>query len=243
MKKRTKIALIILVILIAVIAGLCIWQWDNLMAVKTSLGHSREDLSQMMEQNNQRVDAVQEQLPGVTVRDLTDEEKAALRDNTLDREELIDRLVGKEQPAESSPSPGEAGQPAEPVPAESPSPSPSQDPEEAKRDQLARYIAEIYLMKAEYTAWLEAEHNAAIEEFVALPKDQQTTAAKYQIGMKHMKVGLEKEEECDQKMAEIEGKIQALLKELGEDTSLVDEIQAAYEEEKELKKAYYLGLH
>ena len=44
-------------------------------------------------------------------------------------------------------------------------------------------------------------------------------------------------------MAEIEQKITALLKEMGRDTSLVDEIQSAYEEEKSLKKAYYLGLH
>lgn len=243
MKKRTKIALIILAILVAVIAGLCIWQWDNLVAVKTSLSYSRDDLSQMMEQNNQRVDAVTERLPGVTVRDLTDEEKAALRDNTLDREELIDRLAGKEQGAEPAQTPGDNGQPTEPATSQSSSPGPSQDTEGAKREQLARYIAEIYVMKAEYTDWLEAENAAAIEEYNALPEEQRTTAAKYKIGMMHMKLGLEKEDECDQKMAEIEEKIRALLEELGEDTSLVDEIQAAYEEEKELKKAYYLGLH
>ena len=267
MKKRTKILLIVFAALILLAAALCWWQWDNLTALKISLDYSREDLSQMMDQNDQRVGAVSDALDGVTVRDLTDEEKAALQDGTMAPEELIDRLVdsqaGLEQdvsePASTatpSPSPEstpQQGQTAEPTPTPGPvqspapapesSPAPTQSSEQEKRDQLARYIAEIYLMKSEYTAWLEATHQAAIDEFVALPEEQQTTAKKYEIGMRYMRLGLDKEDECDLKMKELEGKILVLLQELGEDTSLVNEIQAAYEEEKALKKAYYLGLH
>lgn len=44
-------------------------------------------------------------------------------------------------------------------------------------------------------------------------------------------------------MKQIEQKIGALLAKMGRDDSLVKEIQKAYEQEKELKKAYYLGLH
>ena len=261
MRKRTKILLIVLAVLIVLAAALCWWQWDNLTALKISLDYSREDLSQMMEQNNQRVDAVSGALDGVTVRDLTEEEKAALQDGTIAQEELIDRLVGNQtQPEpdvpEASPAPTQEPEPTPtpvqtqspavtPTPAQTPvpTPTPSQSVEQEKRDQLARYIAEIYLMKSEYTAWLETTHQAAIDEFVALPEEQQTTAKKYEIGMRYMRVGLDKEDECDLKMAELEGKILVLLQELGEDTSLVNEIQAAYEEEKALKKAYYLGLH
>ena len=293
MKKRRTTILILFAVLLILIAALCLWQRNNLTALKLSLDYSRDDLSQMLEENNKRVDAVSDALDGVTVRDLTEEEKSALLDGSLSGDELIDRLVGgqalppapsgeapdpeaptaspvpdtPEQPA-SQPTPTPSTQPSpepaptpntqpspeptstpgtqpspQPTPTPTPSPAPGLSAEQEKRNQLARYIAEIYLMKSEYTAWLETTHQAAIDEFVALPEEQQTTAKKYEIGMRYMRIGLDKEDECDRKMADLEAKILALLQELGEDTSLVNEIQAAYEEEKALKKAYYLGLH
>ena len=245
--------------------GVCAWQWDNITALRTSMSYSREDISQLMEVNDQKVSDVSAQMDGVTVRDLTEEEKAALQDESLGREEIIDLLIGKtsEETTEETKTEEQPEQPqqgtAEDTKQETPTQQPQQTPQQAptkqedkkpatetadpKREELARLIAEIYLMEAEYTAWLEQMHTAAIEEFVALPQEQQTTANKYKIGMAYMKEGLAKEDECDVKMAELQEKIRALLVELGEDTALVDEIRAAYEEEKTLKKAYYLGLH
>ena len=98
-------------------------------------------------------------------------------------------------------------------------------------------------MKDEYTAWLEAKYNEAIDAYNALPEEQRTPEAKYSIGMERMKQALAKEDECDAAMKQIEQKIGALLAKMGRDDSLVKEIQKAYEQEKELKKAYYLGLH
>lgn len=241
MKKRTKIALIVLAVLLAAIAGVCWWQRNNLTALKMSLSYSQEDLAARIEENDQRVGAALGELPDVTVRDLTDEEKTAFRNDTLDRDELIERLIGKAQPEPADASePADALEPAEEAAASQP---PDEDSADAAREQLARCIAEIYVMKAEYSAWLEAQDAAAIAEFNALPEEEQTTEAKYEIGMAHMQTALEKETECDQKMAALEDEISALLQELGEDTALVDEIQAAYEEEKALKKAYFLSLH
>ena len=124
----------------------------------------------------------------------------------------------------------------------SPEPAgPSQ--EELDRDELNRLIAEIYVMEEEYTQWLEAAYQRAIDEYHALPKEKQTTVNKYAIGSKYMAKGLEKEKECDGKMASIENRLRVLLTRLGEGTGLVDQIDAAYKEEKSMKKAYYMGLH
>ena len=263
-KKGIKIMLFAAALLCLLAAGLCWWQWDNIRALKTSMEHSREDLSDLIEENDKRVEDVANRLP-VNVRDLTEEERQALYDGTMDWDALLDRLTGKDQPAEGE-KPGETAPPAgenapsqppsssqpevtQPVqPETSPSMQPTQPPEEAApsqedEDLLARYIAEIYLMKAEYTKWLEDAYAAAIEEYVALPEEKRTATAKYEIGMRYMRQALDKEDECDGRMAELEEKILALLQKMGEDTSLVDEIRAAYKEEKELKKAYYLGLH
>lgn len=44
-------------------------------------------------------------------------------------------------------------------------------------------------------------------------------------------------------MQDVETRIRDLLTQLGESTSLADEIHAAYTEKKATLKAYYLGLH
>ena len=53
----------------------------------------------------------------------------------------------------------------------------------------------------------------------------------------------DKEVEADAKMAELESNIRSVLQQLGEPTSMVDEIHSTYLAEKAAKKAYYLGLH
>lgn len=239
MKKWGKVLLLLLLAVILAAGALCWWQWDNISALRLSVSTSREDLSQKMEENDRRVDDVSEKLP-VTVRDLTEEEKAALRDESLNREELLDRLTGKETPAESTGPEGETAQPDQTQ--ESPQDTQETEPEKGE-DRLSRMIAEIYLMKTEYTAWLEEAYEDCIGEYNALPEEERTTAAKYSLGMKYMKTALAKEDECDLKMETLLDEIAGALAELGEDTSLVEEIRSAYEEEKALKKAYYLGLH
>lgn len=239
MKKWGKVLLLLLLAVILAAGALCWWQWDNISALRLSVSTSREDLSQKMEENDRRVDDVSEKLP-VTVRDLTEEEKVALRDESLSREELLDRLTGKETPAESTGSEGETVQPDQTQ--ESPQDTQETEPEKGE-DRLSRLIAEIYLMKTEYTAWLEEAYEDCIGEYNALPEEERTTAAKYSLGMKYMKTALAKEDECDLKMETLLDEIAGALAELGEDTSLVEEIRSAYEEEKALKKAYYLGLH
>lgn len=245
MKKTKKVLLCVLLILLAAVIGVCCWQWDNLMAVKMSLSHSREDIAGMMTDNDEKITQAAQKVEGITVRDLTDEEKQALRAGELDQEELLELLTTEETeeagetdladtPSQSAPEPAVSEPPAEPS---------AGNQEDTNQKKLSKYLAEIYLMKAEYTAWLEDKNDEAIAEYSALDEPERTTAAKYSIGMRCMKEALEKEKECDARMAEMEQKILDLLTEMGEDTSLVDDIQTAYEEEKGLKKAYFLGLH
>lgn len=230
-----------LLVLVAAVGAVCWWQWDNIMALKMSYSHSREDISEMMTANNQKVsEAVSQQVEGVTVRDLTADEREAMREGELSREDLLNLLTS-----------GDAGQPEETVPSGSAQQEtsgenaaiPADSGTDSNQKKLAEYIAEIYVMKAEYTLWLEDKYEEAIAEYNALEESERTTAAKYSIGMRCMNEALEKEKECDAMMADMEAKISDLLTEMGKDTSLVDDIQAIYEEEKALKKAYYLNLH
>ena len=224
---RRKRFLCVLLALAAVIGGICCWQRNNLRALGMSLRLSQEELSGEMDRQRERTEEASRQA-GVNVRALTDEEKEALRGREVSREELIDRIAGCEESAAAD------------APAAS---APQDDGESALRSELAKCIAEIYVMEAEYTGWLEQANQAAIDEFVALPEEKQTTANKYSIGMKYLSAALEKEKECDAKMKRMEDAISSLLKQLGESSALVDEIHAAYLEEKAAKKAYYLSIH
>lgn len=232
---RKKRLLCILLALAVVIGGVCCWQRNNLRALGMAMKLSQDELSGKMNQQQERTEEASRQA-GVTVRALTDEEKAELHGSEVSREELIDRITDGAQPAADEPA---ADKPAAPAS----EPQEPEDGEAALRGQLARQIAEIYVMEAEYTDWLAQANQAAIDEFTALPESEQTTANKYSIGMKYLSAALEKEKECDARMKAAEDSIRSLLTQLGEDTSLADEIHAAYLEEKAAKKAYYLSLH
>lgn len=241
---RRKRLLCVLLALAAVIGGICYWQRNNLRALGMSLWLSQDELSSEMGRQQERTEEASRQA-GVNVRPLTDEEKETLRSSEVSREELIDRITDSVQPAaaETAADDTAADDTAVPSSAQQPQPQEQEDREKTLRDQLARQIAEIYVMEAEYTDWLAQANQAAIDEFTALPESEQTTANKYSIGMKYLSAALEKEKECDAKMKAAEDNIRSLLTQLGEDTSLADEIHAAYLEEKAAKKAYYLSLH
>ena len=263
MKKVLRIILVVVIVLL-IVAAVVVWrQWDNVKAVKTALTTSQEDIETMMVENDERIAEAVGKVDGVTVRDLTEEEMEQFQNGELDTEQLIDRLTsGDAAPASGTAAAGssssstaqgsgtqsgtaqtsgtvqtsDTGNAAAAQPSEQP-----QTEEDANKQQLSRYLAEIYVMKAEYTAWLEEKYNDAMEQYAALDESERTTEAKYSIGMSYMNEALEKEEECDAEMKEIEQKISDLLTAMGEDTSIVDDIQQSYETEKELKKAYYLG--
>lgn len=222
---RKKRLLCVLLALAVVVGGLGYWQRNNLRALGLSMKLTQDELSDKMGQERERTEEASRQA-GVNVRTLTDEEKAALRGSEVSREELIERIAASDETDKADKAPAQ-----------------QEDGETALRSELARYIAEIYVMEAEYTGWLEQANQAAIDEFTALPEEKQTSGTKYSIGMKYLSAALEKEKECDAKMKATEDAIRALLAKLGESGALADEIHAAYLEEKAAKKAYYLSLH
>jgi len=235
MKRKVKRVFVILTVIVLILAALFFWQRNNLKALLFSARMSSEELTGSLEQNAEKLTEQSASVSGITVRPPSEEEKQALRDNTLSGEELIERLIVPEE----TPAPTGAGQTAS---AGEQTAAPAEIPDQsADRDELARLIARIYVLQAQYNAWLEEAGQDAVEEFRALPEEERTTQKKFSIGMKYTELALAKEKECDAKMAEIENSVRAVLSRLGESTELADQIHEAYLEEKALKKAYYLN--
>lgn len=263
-KKKSRAGLIVILILVILLAVLFFWQRNNVKAFLLSRKHSTEELSAQLGANTQQLAEKAETISGVTVRLPSEEEKQALRDNSLTSEELIELLIGKKNAPDPVPENTEPGQdelpdvtpsqppqipasvpvslPGSPVQTEPPAAeTPPADPSEADRDELARLIARIYVLQEQYTAWLESERQAAIDEYLAIPEEARTAQQKFNIGLQYIALAESKEKECDAEMAAVEEAIRAVLARLGESDELVNEIQAAYEQEKATQKAYYLS--
>lgn len=227
MKKNKKRGWLVLLALVLLLGGLCYWQRNNIEALLLSRQMTQEELAEQIVEHQERTVEISRQA-GVDIRPLTDEEREAMHNSEVSREELIDHISGTQSSS----------------PAESPAAeAPAQDPNAALREQLSRLVAEIYVMEAEYTGWLEKANQSAIDDFNALPEAERTTSNKFNIGMKYLSLAKDKEAEADAKMSELEGSIRSVLQQLGEPTTMVDEIHSTYLAEKAAKKAYYLGLH
>lgn len=221
MKKKKRFFLVLLVLAL-IIGGLGYWQRNNIEALLLSRKMTQEELADKITEHQEKTVEISRQA-GVDVRALTEDERAALNKNEVSREELVDRIAAVQE--------------------SSPTETPSPDSDAALREQLSRLIAEIYVMEAEYTGWLEKANQAAIDDYNALPEAEKTTANKFNIGSLYLSRALDKEKESDERMAGLEDRIRSVLQQLGEPTSLVDEIHSTYLAEKAAKKAYYLGLH
>ncbi len=116
-KRRWVIVAVVILVLIVVLGVLYLMQQDNLKAAANAKKYTQEQLLEKKEENRQAVEAaLEKQYPELHVRDLTDQERAALRDGTLSRDEIISALLGLDEQGHKS-----SGTHTEP-------PKPTQDP-------------------------------------------------------------------------------------------------------------------
>ena len=88
MRRWKKIVLGVLLLLLLAGAVLFWWQKENLKALKDGLQYSSEEIETKLQENQQTIKDAVDSRPEVVVRDVTDEERAALKDGSLSQEEL-----------------------------------------------------------------------------------------------------------------------------------------------------------
>lgn len=107
---------------------------------------------------------------------------------------------------------------------------------------ISKYVAKLYLYKAEYIAKLGKLEQSAKDEYLALPEDKRTESEKSRILLSKISEASALEKVCDSQVNALLSDMKKELKECGADLSIIDVIKKAYTEEKALKKAYYLGI-
>ena len=257
MKRRTKVALGVAACVLAAFGGLAWWQWNTLEAVVQAAQYTPEELEEKQKDNKQKVQQAVAANPSITVRDLTEEEKQALRDGTLTQEELTQKLLETAAPVENKPqtqAPEAAGEipsaesgeaaavkpeaPGAPAPVLPETPAASSGEKQWEKD-LSALVARVYILQEEYTIALDNMEDAAKEEYRGLRNRTKKAMVKFAQGYVSKALALEKE--CDRQMDEIIGAMETLITENSGDMTLVDTVVETYASEKSLKKAWYMA--
>lgn len=255
MSKGKKIVCAILLVLVVAIGVLVVKNWDNISAVIDGLRYTQAELEEQLEQNDQKIKDV---VGDLSIRNLTQEEKDALREGTLTPEELIEHMnqgQGQPQPEPEKPDPETMVEPEKPKP-EKPKPDqsdlpqapPKEEPstpvEQEKSDyekQLSKLIAEVYVLREEFLIKLEELLEQAKAEYKALPAEERTKSKLVPMVADYMTLGTNLEEECDAKLIDILLRIETLVEENDGDPKLTQTIMETYAEEKRIKKAWYMA--
>ena len=227
MKKSKKIWLIVLFVVFIALVALAIWQWNTMKAVYyfSTIKTSDEIAEKIDEQKKNREDIVSKYIGG-TVRDFTEEEERQIIEGKMSVEEATQLIKN-----EFNLSIGKTEQN-----------SVSTDKKKEIDDYIAENIIQLYSYKAYYLGQLGQIEKAAKTDYKALPVKDRNLISKQAIVDKYLGTANALLIECDSKVHSIMNSIEERLKENNMDTSIVSQIEKSYEEEKALKKAYYMSL-
>jgi len=244
MRRKKKIACAVLGGVLLCAGGLTAWQWNNISAALSFVRYSQEELEGKLDQNDQAIKDAVQNIPNVTIRDVTQEEKDALKDGTLTQEELIQSLIQSEPKPEQKPESKPPKDSQEAPDTEPEQPPRQEEPEQQKNDfetRLNELIAKVYVLREEFLIKLDQTQVAAIADYKAIPADQRTTKKIASLVSGYLSKGLDMEKECDAQIEQIVVEMEALLKENGGDLSIAQTVYDTYVEEKSLKKAWYMA--
>ncbi len=250
-KKKIKIILIvILVVILAVLIAIgirfkntagVVFDWDNIVSLVNSVRYNNEDLETKLKDNQTKMEKLAEESPHINIRgDLTEEEKTALNEGKITKDDAVEIIKGDstlEEILVTKENTAETGTPKEPKPEEPPPPEESKA-EDVPKDRASEIVAELYVIQADFLARLEGVGDSAYADYKATHYDRSRVAA---IVDSYMGTVTAMEAECDNTIKALLDELSQELQKVGGDQNLVKEIRNFYYNEKSLKKSYYLN--
>lgn len=137
----------------------------------------------------------------------------------------------------------ETVQPQKPVSSETTQPQTPAAPQPVTSDDTAATIAKLYVVKSRFVGELTSLEGTIRSTYEALPKEQRVPASRKSIAGQYISVVANLEAQCDAEVDAILAELTTKLQQQGKDTSVVATLRSAYENEKSLKKAYYMDVY
>jgi len=217
--KKTVLIASVLILTIGIIVG--IWQYNNIMVIVKTLTTSGDEIAQEIDKSKKDFEKeVQAKYP-LVISDLTAEEERKLMKGELSVEDAVATLTQKYEDAKKT----------------------SVKVSQAEVDRLIGDKAiELYSLKAYYLGQLGQLEASVKTDYLALPKEKRNLIGKQELVSKYMNTALGLLKQCDARVEELLAELKTGLEAINADTSIIQTIRDAYENEKNLKKAYYIKL-
>ena len=242
-----KIFLGLLLVIIVGLAALAFWQRDNISAFIKAQNTSSEDIASEIADSKAVVQKEIEKYNIPIQRDFTLEEEEAIRKGTMTVEEAVSRLM---RPAEAqdtnTPEEAEAqndGASKGDSGSTDTSAAPAQPELTPEQQIVAKYLTEMYSLKAYYIGQLGVVENDLKAQYKAANGNIKNSAAIAKVVQSNMGRIINMEAECDGKVYAVLDNMRNELLAIGADTSIVDVAEDSYINEKSLRKTYYLSLY
>ena len=109
--------------------------------------------------------------------------------------------------------------------------------------EIGDSVGRMYALKAKYVNKLGELEREVIDQYAKLPESKQNMDAKKELVMSNLDYIAKLEKTCDTEVGEVISSLEENLKDLGGDLKIIQILKKSYNDEKELKKSYYLSLY
>lgn len=244
MKKLAKIFLTLFLIVLIIAGALIFWQRDNISALINGMKYSSDDLALQLDTKREELKTQVEKYTSAEINDISAEDEEKLFNGGITIEEISDKYklpidVMKENDDQKT---EQSNNPEQSINVDNTS-DVGEDNSKAIDDAVSTGVSKMYALKAKYVSKLGELEREVISEYSSLPKEKQNAKSKKEIVTKNINYIAEMEQKCDSDVEAVLTTLEEQLKELNGDTEIITILKEAYENEKELKKAYYLSLY
>ncbi len=237
-KKSKKIVIVILVILICLLAAAGAVMYfvglDNIKAAYYGFKYDDDEISNMLEDNTQKLKDKVAEYSYIVTREPTKEEIEAVESGEIDDEQLSS-IIANGVTLEDFRANNYEIIPPEPKPEEPSAEEKSAADAECDR-KVSQIVSKMYILRSSFTGSLSSLLSQAYAEVKA-------GGSKGEVASRYMGMGQTLEAQCDGNVAALMSELTAILTANGRSTELVDSIYATYNSEKQYTKAYYMNLY
>ena len=190
---------------------------NNIAGVIAAVKYDKEELKQHIDNSGQNLKTEISSYLDEDLRDFTEEEKQSIENGEATKEEVLAEIINE-------------------------APAPKKQ-EKTSDEIIRRYTATLLSLESKYLGSIDALLNEAVAEFYNLPPKDRTYSSKMSVMQGYVGRINSLEASCDSEVEAILASLKKELKEINADTSIIKTIKKAYNDEKSLKKAYYIDLY
>ncbi len=238
MKRWLKILIAILLVIVLVVAGLAIWQWDNIKAAYTAFTSDAETISQQMETKRQEQEQTMSEF-NVTVQALDAAQTGDLLDGKVSAEEVKASLGITQEMIDEAKAETEIKEEKK-MPSK-PKSDAGKSVQQKANDLMNKCAAELYACEVDMMAQLGEMKQSALAKWFTIPPDDRTDDKLISIGLTGLEQCYDLEVKADKEVKQILARYRKQLESLGVKTTAIDDIWKYYCEKKANQKAYYLN--